>query len=268
MVSSLAIAPPLTDEEKAEIAERKELREQEKQDKEEVLEKEKLDKEKEAEEKKKLAEAKEIEEKKEKERKKKEEEKALAEKERADKEKEDKAREDKKIAEKEMKAKEKAEKEKVDKKKKTKKKKRTIEDTILDKHSKIDKATLEDGYLKLEIDGDGSFSVNTMFSYPANDALEAMNTAFKDDKVDTVGAVVKGTMMDAKGNESREDVISIYYDKDNFKEFDFENFKKMALVEPWRIYNESDSYYIHPAIYKDIKEKNASNLMNGSSKVE
>ncbi len=144
----------------------------------------------------------------------------------------------------------------------------TIEEIIVADNPSIKKATFEDGYLRLELDGDGSFSVNTMFSYPANDALNAMGIAFKDDQVETVGAIVTGTLMDKKGNESKEDLISIYYNRSNFEEFDFDNFKIMSLSEPWRIYNESDSYFIHPAIYKDLKEKYISNLINGNSKVE
>lgn len=153
--------------------------------------------------------------------------------------------------------------EKVDKEKDD----RPIDETILEDSEEIIEANFyEDGTLSIEIEGDGSLSVNTMVSNRAMSILEAMKIAFEDENVKKVRGNVTATMVDSKGNESIKDVVSITYNRETFEELNYKNFHKMAWVESWRVYNEADEYYIDINIYNDLKDQIKDNLIDGNYK--
>lgn len=163
---------------------------------------------------------------------------------------------------------EKEEKVKKDTNDKETEKELSIKDKIIKEHKLAEEIEIDDGYLGVKIDSDGSFSVNTLVSHNALEAFEIMDTAFKDDSVDVVSVTVMVTMVDVKGNENKDDAVNIFYRKDNFEDFDVDNFLKLARAEPWRIYNQANSYHIHPGIYNDLKSSIKDNLEFDSHKAE
>lgn len=167
------------------------------------------------------------------------------------KEKEKKEREAKQKAEKEAKEKE--------KKKAGGKAKRTITEALEEDNENVDKATLKDGELTLIGEGKTTFSENTLF-LSVYDMFEAMHEGFKDKNVDVVYVELTTTMIDQKGNESVEPVIKYNYSRKSFEELNYDNFANMAYGQQWRILQEADYYYIHPGIYKNLKDKYKENL--------
>lgn len=127
-------------------------------------------------------------------------------------------------------------------------------------------ASIKDGYLTLELDGDGSFGVNTMISNQAMKGLEAMKIAFEDENVVSATAKVTGTLTDTKGNGSKDDIVTINYTRESFDELNYDNFHRLSLGEEWRIYNESDTYLIHIGVYNNLKDKIKDNLAYGPYK--
>lgn len=163
------------------------------------------------------------------------------------------------------KAEEKAEQEKKDKEEKEKKEEeerkanRSIAEAIEEDNDNVDKATLEDGTLTLIGEGKTTFSENTLFM-SVYDMFEAMNEGFQDESVNEIYIELTTTMVDQKGNESVEPVIKYNYSREAFEELNYDNFANMAYSEEWRILREADYYYIHPGIYKNLKDKYKDNV--------
>ena len=157
-------------------------------------------------------------------------------------------------------------KKKEDKEKKEEKDDRTIDQKLQEDDDKVDEATLEDGLLTLKRDPGTVWSENSLF-HSVYDLFESTNEAFKDDAVKEVDVIIETTMVDQKGNESKDPVIKYQYTKESFDELNYDNFTDMAFGQQWRILNEADGYFIHPGIYKELKEKYTDNLSHGKSKV-
>jgi len=156
---------------------------------------------------------------------------------------------------------EKKEKEKEEEKKKEEERKanRSIDEAIAEDNDNVDEAVLEDGKLTLIADGKTTFSENTLF-LSVYDLFEAMHDGFQDESVNEVYVELLTTMVDTKGNESVEPVIKYNYSRESFEELNYDNFSSMAYGEQWRILREADYYYIHPGIYKNLKDKYKDNL--------
>lgn len=150
-------------------------------------------------------------------------------------------------------SKKKEEKPKVEKPKK-KEDNRTIAEKLQEDNDNIDKASLKDGVLTLSGEGKTTFSENTLFM-SVYDFFEAMHDGFQDKDVKEVYVELTTTMVDQKGNESVEPVIKYNYSRESFEELNYEKFKEMAYSEEWRILTEANYYYIHPGIYKNLKDK-------------
>lgn len=136
---------------------------------------------------------------------------------------------------------------------------RTIDIALVEDNDYISEANLTDGKLTLIADGKTTFSENTLF-YSVYDLFEAMHDGFQDENVNEIYVELMVTMIDSKGNESIEPVIKYNYDRETFEELNYENFTNMAYSEEWRILREANYYYIHPGIYKNLKDKYKDNL--------
>lgn len=143
---------------------------------------------------------------------------------------------------------------------------RSIDEVLQEDDKNVDKAALENGVLTLEKESGTIWSENSLF-FSVYDLFESAKVAFGDDSIDEVNAIVNTLMVDTKGNESIEPAISFTYTRDSFEELNYDNFSNMAYSQQWRILNESDSYSIHPGIYKNLKDDYTSNLSYGTSKV-
>jgi len=180
------------------------------------------------------------------------------------------------IAEKEAKEERKQQREEEKKKKKEEEKKeeeerlanRSIDEAIEEDDHNVDDAELSDeGELTLTIDASGSFSPNSVAETYVYRSFESMNDAFKDEDVDEVEVIIEVPLVDNKGNEEVSPVVKFTYTRDAFDELNYDNFETMAVGEPWRILNESDAYFMHPAIYDEVKQKYRDGLSHGKSKV-
>lgn len=135
----------------------------------------------------------------------------------------------------------------------------TIDKALVEDNDYISEAKLTDGKLTLIAEGKTTFSENTLF-HSVYDLFEAMHDGFQDESVSEVYIELMTTMIDSKGNESIEPVIKYNYDREAFEELNYENFTNMAYSEEWRILREANYYYIHPGIYKNLKDKYKENL--------
>lgn len=165
--------------------------------------------------------------------------------------------EEKKKAEKE--AKEKEEAEKKEKEEKDRKANRSTAEALQEDSDNVDEARMEDGKLTLKYNPGTVWSENS-FMAVVYDMFEDAGTAFDDEEIDSVAVEIETTMTDEKGNESVDPVIKYNYSREAFEELNYENFTNMAYSEEWRILREADYYYIHPGIYKNLKDKYKDNL--------
>lgn len=160
----------------------------------------------------------------------------------------------------------KMEEEKAKKEENERKKNRTTVEVIDEDYDKVDDVSLKDGLLTLETNPGTVWSENSLF-HAVYDLFEVMHEAFEDNSIDEIEAEIQIMMVDSKGNESDESVITYVYTRDSFKELNYDKFSEMAFGQQWRILNEADGYFIHPGIYKNLKDKYTDNLSHDKSKV-
>lgn len=178
-----------------------------------------------------------------------------------------KKKEQKGSSDKKDKEKKKEPKTKKENKQKKEKKNEPIDKKIVKNNSNVDKAKFtSDDVLQIEINPSSVWSENSFVTTYTYHALEAIDEAFKDKKVNKVEVQINTKFTDSKGNESTGQAVRINYDRDTFEELNYKKFKTMAGGQEWRILNESNSYFIHPGIFREIKDKYKENLTYGMSK--
>lgn len=180
-------------------------------------------------------------------------------------------REQEKIAaeqENEKKEKEKEEKKKKEKEEKERKANRTIDEKLQEGNKDVDKASLEDGILVLEKEVTTFWDETSILKQDVLTMFELFPEAFEDESVNSVNVVLLTEMVDEKGNGEIETIIEFEYSKDTFDELNYEKFLYMATSETWRILNESDAYWIHPGIYKNVKDEYRNNLKHSMTKIK
>ncbi len=146
-----------------------------------------------------------------------------------------------------------------EKKEKERKANRSIDEIIEEDSNHVDEAMLEEGELTLRFEPGTLWDENSLMRV-AHDMFQEVKKAFDDDTVDSVLVMIETTMTDEKGNESLDPVITYRYTRHDFEELNYDNFLKMSVAEEWRVLNEADSYYIHPGIRKNLKDKYLQNL--------
>lgn len=104
------------------------------------------------------------------------------------------------------------------------------------------------------------WSENSYFNV-VYDALDEIKQTFdENEEVESILVLIIADFMDNKGNEEEGFAITYRYSRETFNELNYDNFKQMSLGEEWRILNESDGYFIHPAIRSKLKSKYTDNL--------
>lgn len=287
MILSLVFAPELTEEQKARIAERNEQRELEKQEKEEqkALEKKKKEEEKKEEELEREKEEEQKEEEKQKalEREKKEAEKkgekpeTEKEEEKQEKSKTEKEQEDKrkdktenKQEQPEDKSKESEEEEKEDVKSAEQKSNKKVnfsnakkpEDfskLLKEKNDDIESVAIKDEIAVITYRETVSWSETSAFKDFAIDSTSIMRELEDNNEISGIGFAKRMTMIDKEGNESVDDAIIAYYDKENYDDINFENFVNQVYADSSNFYKVSNGYWFHPGVYQSID----SDALNG-----
>lgn len=89
----------------------------------------------------------------------------------------------------------------------------------------------------------------------ARKMFDSVEVAFADKDVDTVQVYVQDEFTDQQGKESESNVFHYNYSRADFEELELKNFKDMLYGEEWRVFQQADSYSIHPAIYNELKDK-------------
>ncbi|GGN64595.1 hypothetical protein [Oceanobacillus indicireducens] len=168
-------------------------------------------------------------------------------------------KEEQKKVEEEEKEKKKEEEKKKENEEKERKANRTTAEALEEDSKNVDEASMDGGKLTLK-HNPGTVWNESSFMATVYDMFEDAKTAFDDEEIDSVAIEIETTMTDEKGNESVDPVIKYNYSREAFEELNYENFTNMAYAEEWRILREADYYYIHPGIYKNLKDKYKDNL--------
>lgn len=160
----------------------------------------------------------------------------------------------------------KAEEEKTDKPEESKK-----EETVVDKikkSSNADNVTLENGVLTIEDEVTTFWNETSILKNNVYNMFSEFDKGFADESVNKINVVLSTVMIDQKGNESLDEIIKFEYSREDFEELNFKNFLNMASSQTWRILNESNSYWIHPGIFKNVDDEYKQNLTYGMVKSE
>lgn len=245
----------MTDEEREEFREKREAEKIKKQQEEEEKKAEKLKKKEEEENRILEEERKKEQEKIDKENKRKEKEKQKEEQVKAEKE-------DKRAKEEEKKKKDEEKKQKAKEKEKKEKERlanRKIDELLEQDYKDVKEAELYEGELTIKTEPGILWDENS-FMRVVYEMFEIVKVGFDDKDVDSVLVMIEANMTDQKGNEELKPVVTYRYGREDFEELNYDNFKEMAFIEEWRILNEADSYFIHPGIRLNLKDKYLQNL--------
>lgn len=126
----------------------------------------------------------------------------------------------------------------------------------------------DDGILTILLKASSSLGPKSVASTHIYWSFEAMNETFKDNSVKEVDLVIQALLIDNKGNEEYENVITYAYTRDDFNELNYDNFLNLASGQEWRILNESYAYFMHPAVFNKIDEDYQNSLSHGKSKIK
>src|SRR5699024_2170207 len=193
----------------------------------------------------------------------------------------EKEREEKKQAKKEEKEQAKKEKEEAEKEKKKKEeeeKPQSVNDMVekvkdgsdvsevLKQHGKeIDNVEIVDlgevggNTLQMSKNEDLAWSENS-FMKLARQMFDNLEVAFADESIDSVQVYAQTEFNDATGKTKTQNAFSYTYSREDFEELELDNFITMSYGEEWRIFQQSDNYSVHPAIYQGLKDKYKENL--------
>jgi hypothetical protein len=141
---------------------------------------------------------------------------------------------------------------------------------ILKKLNKdIDKVEVNNGNVVVSFDPEKTYWDETDIArQTALDGVVIFEELFKNPATQTVQIVAPNTLIDDKGNETIEPLVTVKWDRALNNEINYKNFKDLVLAEFPRFYNVSKSYNIHPAVFTRIKEKYAQKFEGGFVKEE
>lgn len=148
---------------------------------------------------------------------------------------------------------------KEEKKEEERKANRTTSEAVEEDSDNVDEASMNEGELTLRFKPGTMWSENSLMRV-VRDMFKEVKIGFEDEEVDSVVAMIEVEMVDEKGNEEIKPVITYRYTRDDFEELNYDKFLEMSAVEEWRILNEAESYFIHPGIRKNLKDKYIQNL--------
>src|SRR5699024_755545 len=137
---------------------------------------------------------------------------------------------------------------------------RDVDVAVEDDFEDVDSAELNDGELTINILPGTTWSENSLITKAAEN-INKVNAALDfDEDLKSVTIILKGEMMDEKGNEELKDVVTYRYTREDLDEVDYDNFKDFAIIEPYKILNQAESYFIHPGILTELKDEYRHNL--------
>jgi hypothetical protein len=141
---------------------------------------------------------------------------------------------------------------------------------ILKKLNKdIDKVEVNNGNVVVSFDPEKTYWDETDIArQTALDGVVIFEELFKNPATQTVQIVAPNTLIDDKGNETIEPLVTVKWDRALNNEINYKNFKDLVLSEFPRFYNVAKSYNIHPAVFTRIKEKYAKKFEGGFVKEE
>ena len=142
----------------------------------------------------------------------------------------------------------------------------TFDQKIVEDNKDVDAASFENGVLTLKHNTKSMFSETSLLEFQVYDLFEIAGKSFKNPEVNQTNVIITAEMIDNKGNKEIEEIVKFNYSRASFEELNFKNFLDLAYSQSWRIFNESDSYWIHPGIYKNVKPAYKENLANGLAK--
>jgi hypothetical protein len=133
----------------------------------------------------------------------------------------------------------------------------------------IDKVEVNNGNVVVSFDPEKTYWDETDIAREtALDGVVIFEELFKNPETQTVQIIAPNTLIDDKGNETIEPLVTVKWDRALNNEINYKNFKDLVLVEFPRFYNVSKSYNIHPAVFTRIKEKYAQKFEGGFVKEE
>lgn len=127
-------------------------------------------------------------------------------------------------------------------------------------HDNVSKVTIEDGMAIIVYYDEFVWSETSLFEDFAIDSITIMKELKDNNNFKGIGFIQKHKMIDQKGNESVDTVIISYFDKENYDEINFENIPSMIYADFSNFYKISNGYWIHPAIYQNVKESTLNGL--------
>lgn len=123
----------------------------------------------------------------------------------------------------------------------------------------IDLGEVGGNTLQMSKNEDLAWSENS-FMKLARQMFDNLEVAFADESIDSVQVYAQTEFNDATGKTKTQNAFSYTYSREDFEELELDNFITMSYGEEWRIFQQSDNYSVHPAIYQGLKDKYKENL--------
>lgn len=103
------------------------------------------------------------------------------------------------------------------------------------------------------------FSENTLIKGFAQNSAELLSH-FKKTDYQQIIFVRPVKMEDSRGNSSYDNSLVVLYEATNFKSINYKNWLNNLSNLAYNFFNESNAYYIHPGIYKNITDDDFAQL--------
>lgn len=126
--------------------------------------------------------------------------------------------------------------------------------------SNISSSRVEGDVLVLSFKQETFWSENSLAESFARDSVKILETISENENFSTFAFERDAELVDGYGNERDETVLEISYNRSTIDKINFDNFKDIVLLDPYKAYALSDGYFIHVAIYKNLKEDFRNNI--------
>lgn len=100
---------------------------------------------------------------------------------------------------------------------------------------------------------DNPFSDQSMIKDHTRNAVKIYRAFFENPQVDKIWVWGETKFLDDKGNESKDYFANVSMIRETAEQINWENFSDMVYAEYNRLYEVSDSFFIHPGVQKNLK---------------
>jgi len=128
----------------------------------------------------------------------------------------------------------------------------------------ITKTTVSDGTIQIEYKPAEGLDETMLVKEAIGTDLDSMKMLFQNKQVAKVDMITMVDMADQYGNTSASKGVELVYDRSTADKIDWTGFENRALTDPANALNLSNSYFIHPGIYKNLKIDNLDNSIGGT----